>query len=100
MASTKASCIRARARTAASACTRKPPPAFFALVQIGTPVNIARTQPEDAQFGHFVRTLDQSRDPDPPRVLLMSPSWFQDPPGPLLDRRLSVNSPILCLDRD
>jgi hypothetical protein len=25
-----------------------------------------------------------SRDPDPPRSQLMSPSWFNDPPGPLL----------------
>lgn len=57
---------------------------LFALVQVGTPVNIARTQPEDAKFGHFVRPLDQSRDPDPPRSVLMSPGWFKDPPGPLL----------------
>jgi lipoprotein-anchoring transpeptidase ErfK/SrfK len=57
---------------------------LFALVQIGTPVNIAYTQPEDAKFGHFVRPLDQSRDPDPPRSHLMSPSWFRDPAGPLL----------------
>jgi hypothetical protein len=57
---------------------------FFALVKIGTPVSIARTQPEDAQYGHFVKKLDQSRDPDPPRSLLMSPGWFRDPAGPLL----------------
>ncbi len=57
---------------------------LFALVKIGTPVNIANTQPEDAKFGHFVRPLDQSRDPDPPRSHMMSPSWFSDPAGPLL----------------
>jgi hypothetical protein len=57
---------------------------FYQLVQIGTPVNIARTQPEDAQYGHFVKKLDESRDPDPPRAFMMSPRWFQDPPGPLL----------------
>jgi len=57
---------------------------FFALVQIGTPVHIASTQPEDATHGRSVRPLDQSGDPDPPRSLLMSPSWFQDPQGPLL----------------
>jgi lipoprotein-anchoring transpeptidase ErfK/SrfK len=57
---------------------------LFALVKVGTPVSIATTQPEDAKYGHLVRKLDQSRDPDPPRSLLMSPSWFKDPPGPLL----------------
>jgi hypothetical protein len=57
---------------------------LFALVQVGTPVNISSTQPEDAKFGHFVRPLDQSRDPDPPRSYMLSPSWFKDPPGPLL----------------
>ena len=57
---------------------------LFALVKVGTPVNIARTQPEDGQYGHFVRKLDQSRDPDPPRAYMLSSRWFQDPPGPLL----------------
>ena len=57
---------------------------LFALVKIGTPVFIASTQPEDAQYGHFVRALDQSRDPDPPRAYMLSSRWFQDPPGPLL----------------
>ncbi len=57
---------------------------LFALVRVGTPVRIARTQPEDAKYGSLVRRLDQSRDPDPPRSLLMSPNWFKDPPGPLL----------------
>ena len=36
---------------------------FYALVKIGTPVNIAPSQPEDSRFGHFVRKLDQSQDP-------------------------------------
>lgn len=57
---------------------------LFALVKIGTPVTIAHTQPEDSQYGHFVRALDQSRDPDPPRSQMMSARWFQDPAGPLL----------------
>jgi hypothetical protein len=57
---------------------------LFALVNIGTPVNIAHSQPEDSKYGSQVQKLDQSRDPDPPRSLLMSPSWFRDPPGPLL----------------
>ncbi len=57
---------------------------LFALVKSGTPVNISQSQPEDEKFGHLVRRLDQSGDPDPPRSKMMSPSWFQDPEGPLL----------------
>ncbi len=57
---------------------------LFALVRVGTPVQIARSLPEDARYGSMVRKLDQSRDPDPPRSLLMSPSWFKDPASPLL----------------
>ncbi len=57
---------------------------LFALVKVGTPVYIASNQPQDAQYGHFVRKLDESRDPNPPRALLMSPAWFKDPAGPLL----------------
>ncbi len=57
---------------------------LFALVKVGTPVQIAKSLPEDAKYGSTVRKLDQSRDPDPPRSLLMSPSWFKDPAGPLL----------------
>lgn len=60
---------------------------FFALVNVGTPVNISRTQPEDSKFGHFVRKLDQRNDPDPPRSLMMSSAWFKDPAGPLLLKR-------------
>jgi hypothetical protein len=59
---------------------------LFALVQIGTPVSIAATQPEDSQYGHFVRKLDQRNDPDPPRAYMMSSAWFKDPAGPLLIR--------------
>ncbi len=57
---------------------------LYALVKIGTPVNIATTQPEDATFGRSVRSLDQRNDSDPPSSVLMSQSYFQDPPGPLL----------------
>ena len=57
---------------------------LFALTKIGTPVVIAHSLPEDAKFGSRVQPLDQSRDPDPPRSVLMSPSWFRDPAGPLL----------------
>jgi hypothetical protein len=57
---------------------------LYALTRIGTPVYIATSLPEDAKYGSQVRRLDQSRDPDPPRSAMMSESWFQDPPGPLL----------------
>ena len=57
---------------------------LYALAGIGTPVQIATSLPEDSKYGHLVRKLDQSRDPDPPRSLMMSESWFNDPPGPLL----------------
>lgn len=57
---------------------------LFALVKVGTPVNIASTQAEDGQYGRLVRKLDQSADPDPPREILLSPLWFKDPKGPLL----------------
>lgn len=57
---------------------------LFQLTKIGTPVIIARTQPEDSQYGHFVKKLDQRNDPDPATSLLMSQRYFVDPPGPLL----------------
>ena len=57
---------------------------LFALTRIGTPVHIANSLPEDKKYGSEVQRLDQSKDPDPPRSILMSPSWFKDPPGPLL----------------
>lgn len=57
---------------------------LFALVRIGTPVHIRQSLPEDSQYGSQVQRLDQSRDPDPPRAVLLSPAWFKDPPGPLL----------------
>ncbi len=57
---------------------------LFALVHVGTPVDIASTQPEDATIGKNVQRLDQSRDPDPDRAFLHSPAWFKDPSGPLL----------------
>lgn len=57
---------------------------LFALTKIGTPVHIANSLPEDQEYGSQVRRLDQSKDPDPPRSLMMSDAWFQDPPEPLL----------------
>ena len=57
---------------------------LFALTRIGTPVIIQNSLPEDKKWGSEVRRLDQSKDPDPPRSVMMADSWFQDPPGPLL----------------
>ena len=57
---------------------------LYALVNIGTPVSIASSQPEDRLYGSQVRKLDQSRDPDPPRSYMLSSAWFKDPAGPLL----------------
>jgi hypothetical protein len=57
---------------------------LYALARIGTPVEIARSLPEDKKYGHLVTRLDQSKDPDPPRSQMMSASWFKDPAGPLL----------------
>ncbi len=57
---------------------------LFALTKIGTPVDIATTQPEDATVGKSVQRLDQRNDPDPPASTLMSEHYFQDPPGQLL----------------
>jgi hypothetical protein len=57
---------------------------LYALVRIGTPVHIAESFPEDQKYAKDVMRIDQSRDPNPPRSLLMSSEWFKDPPGPLL----------------
>ena len=57
---------------------------LFALTRIGTPVIIQNSLPEDKKWGSEVRRLDQSKDPDPPRSLMLSDAWFKDPPGPLL----------------
>jgi lipoprotein-anchoring transpeptidase ErfK/SrfK len=57
---------------------------LFALVKVGTPVNISSSQPEDAKYGSSIRKLDQSKDPDPPRAFMLGPGWFRDPVGPLL----------------
>jgi hypothetical protein len=47
---------------------------FFALVNNGTRVNIARTQPEDATIGRNVPRPTDFLDPDPPGSYLISPS--------------------------
>jgi len=68
-------CVRLHRETAAR---------LFALVRIGTPVDIASSVPEDQKYARQILRIDQSRDPNPPRSEMMSSSWFKDPPGPLL----------------
>ncbi|MGC1323095.1 MAG: L,D-transpeptidase [Candidatus Udaeobacter sp.] len=69
-------CIRLKGEAAAK---------FYALVRIGTPVNIAETQPEDATLGPKVQRVDDSRTPDPPASLMISDRAFEQPSGPLLE---------------
>ena len=68
-------CIRLKGEAAAK---------FFALVRIGTPVNIASTQPEDANIGPKVQRVDDSRTPDPPASVMVTSAAFEKPSGPLL----------------
>ena len=60
-------------------------PKFFALMKIGTPVNIATTQPEDETLASNVVRVDDSRAPDPPASLMVTSGAFQKPSGPLLE---------------
>jgi len=60
-------------------------PKFFALVRIGTPVNIATTQPEDETIGPKVQRVDDSRAPDPPASVMISDAAFEKPSGQLLE---------------
>jgi hypothetical protein len=68
-------CIRMKGEAAAK---------FYALVHIGTPVNIATTQPEDATIGPTVQRVDDSRTPDPDPRIMVTDAAFQKPSGPLL----------------
>ena len=60
-------------------------PKFFALVKIGTPVNIATTQPEDSTIGAKVERVDDSHTPDPDPHIMVSEAAFEKPSGPLLE---------------
>ena len=59
-------------------------PKFYALVRIGTPVDIAETQPEDATIGPKVQRVDDSRAADPDPRIMVTSGAFQKPSGPLL----------------
>ena len=56
-------------------------PKFFALVHDGTPVNIARTQPEDATIGANVQRPTDYNDPDPAPSYMASNKVFESPDG-------------------
>jgi len=60
-------------------------PKFFALMNIGTAVNIATTQPEDDTIGPKVQRVDDSRAPDPDPRIMITDAAFQKPSGPLLE---------------
>lgn len=68
-------CLRLKGEAAAK---------FYALVKIGTPVNIATTQPEDDTLGAKVQRVDDSKTPDPPSSFMVSSAAFEEPKGPLL----------------
>ena len=60
-------------------------PKFFALVKIGTPVNIATSQPEDDTLGSKVQRVDDSKTPDPDPRLMITDAAFTKPSGQLLE---------------
>lgn len=59
-------------------------PKFFALTRVGTPISIAKTQPEDDTIGRNLKRPSDYADPDPPGPVLISDSAFVPPTGPLL----------------
>ncbi len=52
---------------------------FFKLVQIGTPITIADSLPEDDTIGRNVVHPSDYKDPDPPAAEMISPSYFSQP---------------------
>jgi len=52
---------------------------FFELVQVGTPVEIAGSLPEDATIGPSVKRPTDYADPDPPAQLMISQGFFSKP---------------------
>ncbi|SRR5579862_309023 len=59
-------------------------PKFFALVRIGTPVEIEESLPEDATIGARVPRPRDYNDPDPAPSYMISSRVFQKPSGALL----------------
>lgn len=58
-------------------------PKFFALTKIGTPVNIADTQPEDLTIGRNLARPQDYNEPEKPIAILASSAAYAKPKGPL-----------------
>jgi len=50
----------------------------FNLVRVGTPINVATSQPLDQTVGKTLPVLDDSKLPDPPNSYMLSPQVFKD----------------------
>lgn len=50
----------------------------FSMVRVGTPVDIASSQPWDDTIGKSLPVLDDSALPDPPMTYMLSPQVFRD----------------------
>jgi len=59
---------------------------FFELVQIGTPVIVAQSLPEDEVFGRNLKRPTDYADPDPPNAVLLNDSFFGTLPPPKLQQ--------------
>lgn len=62
-------CIRLPMKSAAK---------IFAMIKVGTPINIASSQPEDKTIGATLPVIDDSTLPDPPNSYMMSSKFFED----------------------
>lgn len=54
---------------------------LYEIVRIGTPVNIAQTQPEDATLGKNPPRPQDYNDPDPPKSVTISSAVFKKDPN-------------------
>ncbi|MEP6669400.1 MAG: L,D-transpeptidase [Chthoniobacter sp.] len=62
-------------------------PKFYALAKMGTPVNIAQSQPEDATIGKDLKRPGDYADPDPAPSIMITDRVFSKPTEPLLVER-------------
>lgn len=62
-------CIRLPMKSAAK---------IFAMTKVGTPLQIATSQPEDATEGRKLPVLDDGPLPNPPKSYLLSSKFFED----------------------
>src|SRR5690348_12394763 len=62
-------------------------PKFFALVQAGTPVETAQSQPEDQTIGRNVTRPADYKYPDPPGSYMVSSAVFTQPQRPLFQNQ-------------